>query len=271
MSPKLGRIALTFIGIFLLLSGASKVLYPSETHVLNLQILGFPGVFSIVHGAVEIIAAVLLISNWDTAKYCCVLLFCAYLGILFSSIRNNISDCGCFSAISVSPTVMIGVDFLVLLILFEVMRRNDSTKKDLAKLMCVSVLVGVAVGFIHSGGLTNQSYEALRLGAVPQNQPVLLTPQEWRGKEMPLTKYTSCSPPIAMGQVTAVLVRPDCDACKKMVSDLDTTNAAVHLIWIKPPADQSRFTRFPQCFVNTKYNFVVKTPTVIHLVDRIVQ
>jgi hypothetical protein len=165
--------------------------------------------------------------------------FAGFIGVTFYKGITGQSSCGCFGTVRVNPWITLGMDvgILIALLVFRPGRRpipHPTRPRLRVAGGSVVILAGLSMSLTAIA-----AYEPARLaedGTILGDQRfVLLEPEEWIGKTLPLLDHIDGGRAFAKGAWTVVLYYPDCPKCKTALPKLVATAAK-----LKADGDASR-------------------------------
>jgi len=163
--------------------------------------------------------------TWTAALACFVLL----AGVSFCKALSGQASCGCFGKVSVNPWYTFGLDCAVVTALVRWRpARKDSpgTRRCVQRppwqfacfalgILAVGVLTGLGIGTYQPAGIS-QSGEISGEGEF-----VVLEPEMWVGKRLPLLGYIDIGETLVEGPWTLLLYHHDCPECQKVLAEPD--------------------------------------------------
>jgi hypothetical protein len=175
----------------------------------------------------EIVLGCWLISGWARrlawlAALACFIVFC---GVTAWEHFSGYASCGCFGTFKVPPwktLVVVDIPSVALLLLFR--PRSDKPRFDLrwTRPAAAVLLVGLAAAV--GSAIPVLRYTPPKVAddgrITGAGETVLLEPEEWVGKELPIARYIDVAEEISRGEWTAVLVHDTCVGCKALIPKL---------------------------------------------------
>lgn len=251
-------------GLLLLSAAALKLV---ATPARSDSLLPFAAASSLVI-LIELIFALWLLSGRFApgARLLAAATFATFAAV--SSVRAWSGDgsCGCFGIVAVPPALMATVDSAVLCLLL-VARPPDAGSRAFGPAKLAGVVAALVL-----------------LAAVAQlsRLPTALADKEYEprpGQKWPLVDELEGTIDIGHGESCIVLYRPDCQHCRKFLSDLVESESHLHrrvvLVEIQPPdvkwnaaAAAERVWSFPMLpWVATPRDVPIRTPAVVLMRD----
>lgn len=157
--------------------------------------------------------------TWAAALGC----FAFFSGVTLYKGLTGETTCGCFGTVDVNPWYTLILDVTcVLLLLFirpDLRSKTSAPRATLrfATVMGLALLVGVPAG------ISMGSYRAASLGddgtILGEDRFVVLEPETWVGKKLPLSTHIDIGSQLAKGDWTVVLYHNDCPYCRKLIPE----------------------------------------------------
>jgi len=203
--------------------------------------------------------------------------FACFAAVSVYKTVNGDSSCGCFGMLSLRPWQMLIFDTAAIAALLLCRPSSPSARKGaprgLRLLVFVTVLFWPAVTLAF---LINRP--AVGTGRV------VLRPEDWRGRCLPLLSHIDIGSRLAAGAWTVILYRRNCEACRTAIANYEerarTSESGpgtdrVALVEVPPygeagSAEVRRGTHFVLGRLDNSRNWSVRTPTEIALRDCIV-
>jgi hypothetical protein len=214
-------------------------------------------------------------------------LFSAFVCISLWKALGGEATCGCFGRFEVNPwytTVMDSI-FIAALIRFRPQspqpRRFPATFSPLrlGSVVVIWALVGGPVGFAMA---CFQPATLSDVGSViGDGNVVVLEPERWVGKQLPLLNYIDIGEQLTRGKWTVVFYRSGCPDCEAVLRDYKQRASAtvlterVALVEVPPYGDSREGSGLPgPTFISGRLSdareWFVKTPLQVKLTDGIV-
>jgi hypothetical protein len=143
---------------------------------------------------------------------------------LYKGISGELS-CGCFGRVEISPwyTLILDISLLVGLMAFRP-RSGVAIQRAGFRKIRFSVATSAALVACLTAGISMASYRPARLsddGAIiGDDRFVVLEPQQWIGKRLPLLGHIDLGDQLARGQWTLVLYHHDCPHCQESLPQI---------------------------------------------------
>ncbi len=190
------------------------------------------------------------------------------------------SSCGCFGTITVNPWITAVFDLAVVGLLAVFRERFDWTflpvdRRKLAVVLIAWLVLAMPTLFVM---LSLKQLPHATLGTEftgpDGKQMILLEPETWIGKELPLVSYfvePHDGDSLKHGEWEVLLIHTDCPKCLQMMADLEARNAESIAIIVVPssPSDTVPQTSFPLFRLNNRNEWFGMTPCVLKLFDGI--
>jgi hypothetical protein len=151
-----------------------------------------------------------------------VALFFVYLTVsLYKAVRGD-TTCGCFGDASTSPWLIATIDTFVIVALCR-WRPNDSTETEARRWLprpifvyVAPVLLLVGVGFT-TAAIFSRPAKIAEDGLIRGQGVVLLEPETWVGKRLPILPYVKTDEDLSKGTWVLILVHPNCPKCEAVL------------------------------------------------------
>jgi len=206
-----------------------------------------------------------------------VAFFACFAAVSFYKAVNGDSSCGCLGRLSLRPWHMSIIDVVAIAALLRYRPapkpERSATSTGLRLLAFITVLFwpGLTLAFLMDR-------------PVAGTRPVVLRPDDWRGRCLPLLPHIDIGARLAEGQWTVIFYRPNCEACRAAIatygertraSKSGPGTAGLALIEVPPYGERVggeafRGTPFVLGRLGNSRNWSVRTPTEIALQDCIV-
>ncbi len=268
----------SFAGILLI--GASLL---KAHQLLTVPVLASSGILgsqwmTIVLVECELLLGLLLVGavSQQLTRVVVIILFFGFFW--YAGIRTWAGDeaCGCMGALPVKPWQMVLVDGVVLGALLACKpSERGSNLGSIGGVTSLSfcVLTGVALPVFVIVPENLDSAETVVSG----NKLIVLEPNKWIGKRLPLLRYVTAEKSLAVGNWTLVVFKADCGQCQKLLHELPRkklADGASGVIWVEvPPCHPDARTaveasgRFSYGSLRADLNWFVQTPTMLRIVD----
>jgi len=221
---------------------------------------------------VEISVAVWLMSGYrqkaaQTVGQGMVLIF---LFAASSKLLSGAESCGCFGRMEVSPIVTAALDFVSLILLTfwtinDHCQAHGKVRLSLA-IIAAATLSGVSLNYIYSFGPVDFDSFGEYL---PENRTIVLRPEEWKGRSLPIMDFIEDSSELAAGEWAVVLYHADCKQCEQLLSKSDEISGNVKLAFVEvPPHKMPRMKNRGDLRWHTlddTYSWFVQTPALFRL------
>ena len=222
--------------------------------------------------------------TWLAAIGC----FVTFAGVSFykAAILQEIS-CGCFGVATISPWYTMTFDLIVvgLLIVFrprgvgfqwKVIVPADSN----GNLQLISIgyfgLSWFLIAFPISAAIFSFEPALLEVDGTifGTSEVVILEPDSWQGKTLPLFSYIRSDIDFSVGKWTLVLYEAKCDNCKKVLQELDSNDQSILLVDVAGKMNneiRQMFTTKPWAWgvLSPEKQWFIKTPTILETNDGI--
>jgi uncharacterized membrane protein YphA (DoxX/SURF4 family) len=203
--------------------------------------------------------------------------FAGFAAVSFYKILHGDSSCGCFGRLSLRPWQTMIVDLAAVAALLVCKpgppgeRQATQSRIRLLGLLTVLFWPGLALAYLMDR-------------PVADGQRVVLRPEDWRGKCLPLLPHIDIGSRLAGGRWTVMLYRRNCEACRAAIqryrerskaSDGRPGATRIALVEIPPYSRGSDSETWPEgAFVlgrlDNSRNWSIRTPTEVTLQDCIV-
>lgn len=228
----------------------------------------------------EILFAMILIAGvwrkwiWLLSLFC----FSAFAVISLMKGLGGESSCGCFGTVTINPWITASFDLFVVALLSVFRDRSSwifelipaSQKSLTLALIAWMVLAGPALYAMLS--LKQQAHASLGTEFIGPDgkQMILLEPETWVGKELPLTSrfvQPNDSDQLKHGEWNLLLIHTDCPKCLQMMADLEARRVERVAIVVVPSHSTERNPRtpFPLFTLDAQNAWFVTTPCVVTL------
>ncbi|MCG3180445.1 MAG: hypothetical protein BIFFINMI_02806 [Phycisphaerae bacterium] len=134
------------------------------------------------------------------------------------------ASCGCFGTLSLHPWTALTLDLLAVMLLAKFPPRPNLAldagrrKRRLLSGLTAALIIGVA------GGAAMLSYHPAVLladGSIAgAGESVVLEPETWKGKPLPLAQYVDIGKQLMVGEWTVLLYHHDCPQCRQRIAAL---------------------------------------------------
>lgn len=247
----------------------------------------------------EIILGVWLLSGvfsklaWLVTTAC----FAAFAVITYSKAVRGEASCGCFGAVTVSPWITLVMDVGAVAALMLLRRGFWQSRPAMRKALRLTVACVVAMGLGAPAAVAAMSFKAATIDPAGQilgsGKYVLLEPEAWTGKKLPLFRYLHMDKAegegevevdvekLAEGKWAVILYRHDCPHCReelgRMRKGLEGAEAPRTAFIELPPYGAGRAAFLPTgknlLFgkLDDSRRWLVETPVMLSLKDAIVQ
>lgn len=175
----------------------------------------------------------LLIGFWPRIAWAvAIVTFAGFAGVSLHRGLSGETECGCFGRVEVNPWYMFLIDCCALVALLRwrpnaglLPGLNPNWQTGLA--FCGNA---ACIGILAAWWMT--SYVPTTLGStgevVGQDELVVLAPEEWVGKKLPLQQHIDVSAQLASGKWRLVLYHHDCAKCREVIPLYEQLAAARH-------------------------------------------
>ncbi len=275
-----------FVGLLLLVSAVLKAYELATRPVVPVDL--FTQRWVLLQQVIfEIILGTWLVSGlwrrlaWWIATAC----FFVFIGVTFYKGLTGQASCGCFGAIQVNPWYTLVLDVLVLAALLVFRPRTPLLRPGHFRLRLAGAVTVIVAGLAVSL-TTIARYEPARLSVegdiLGTDRFVLLDPETWIGKPLPLGRHIRGGDRLAKGAWTVVLYYPDCPKCRtalpeivKKAADLEESGDVSRVALVQMPQD-GQIVDCPvenaerHCLVTAldpARDWAVASPAVIGVVD----
>ena len=269
----------TYVAALLASTAALKV-YQLATHaILETSWLASPGLVAAVALYEWLLAAWLISNLWRSwAWWATICTFCGFAAIsLFLAARSE--SCGCFGVWSISPWISFSIDVLVVLVLVFSRRvwRTSSVATTGTRVTLSAVGLATAVSTLTLVTLRAPTIAQKDSGViVAGRRTVVLEPERWLGKYLPILPFIDKADVISSGDWDALLYRSDCPECQRTLLSLAQRDSRDPIALIElPPFEEHR-----EAHASTKgiewmrasgrYRWIAKTPIKMRLEDGVV-
>ena len=203
---------------------------------------------------------------------------------LYKGVSGELS-CGCFGRVEISPwyTLILDIGLLAALIVFRP-RSGLLTQKPRFLKLRFSVAATVAAAACLTAGLSMAAYQSATLSddgvIIGADRFVVLEPDQWIGKTLPLLGHIDVGDQLGRGQWTLVLYHHDCPHCQEALPKIkklaETFSSAgkgrFALVEMPPytPEDSQAAVSAPNCTtakLSDKRDWFAVTPTLISMED----
>lgn len=209
-----------FLGVVLLLAAALKA-HQAVTEPLKFTILGGSSVPVLAQVAFEVLLGLWLLTGWypKAARWVSTACFAIFFTVVTYKAISGETTCGCFGNIPVNPWITMGFDFVVVATLLQVRPvpgafRLRPVYGIPAVAVCVS-LVGIGAVSWNRPVILSENDE------IRANQVVVLKPETWLGKRLPLYRYIDHGEELTKGQWLLVLYSNTCPECASAMPRLE--------------------------------------------------
>ena len=247
-----GRAIDCFAGAILIASALFKATSPTESATL-VAAYGLPTWTSLLLIQLEVVLGVLLFTGIAGSIGRVIALIAFVLFASFSAYRAlaGYESCGCFGAVQVHPWITFAIDLLLISLLTWNVRQSAEaparTRPTVAFAMVSCLLLsGTAWGL----SLTFQPHSLAGDDGivVPAGGLVILEPETWNGKKLPIAKHMSPNVDLSQGDWTMLLYHHDCRDCQAALPHYEQLAAQTHgrrllLVEIPPYGDVSQHDR----------------------------
>lgn len=217
--------------------------------------------------------------TWGLAAGC----FTVFCGVTLHKALAGEASCGCFGTIDVNPWYTLALDsacLLALLVFRPSLKAGPAISMQRQRALAVLLLT---VGAGLPAAIAMASYQPATLSAdgeiIGDDHFVVLQPESWLGKRLPLFKHIDTKADLSKGSWTVVLYHHDCPNCRKEVPQLAAkhSNDKSLLAMIEMPpyaedgkgilADDGKCSRGR---LSSAREWFVATPTILQLHDGVV-
>lgn len=252
-------------GIFLFAGVAKVSQYTLKPPIAGLTV--FPAGFSIATALFEIILGTILIFGCSTRLMKVIVVA---LGVVFAAISalnliNGVESCGCFGAISISPSLAFVVDILIVA-LGAKWKRSDGPSGNKTQLFIAfgALLPAGVIGY-----LVYWSYSLTRIGdfgdIATSGLIVVDGTEEWVGIQLPLLPYMEQVEEVYSGRWMVFLYSTECGDCELVRERLLKSDARLCFCEVPPVKDHSLSHLFLASSLDANHDWFVVTPLVYEL------
>ena len=146
--------------------------------------------------------------------------FCAFLFACFALIQifylvNGWESCACFGSLAVPPAMMLVLDFAIALLLAWTAPYWNSIDNHATNYVHPSLVLFLLpfLFFVGSPPRTTSQIDVTNVG----DEIIVLEPSKWVGQPLPIAAYLNKRADIIDGRWRVLLVRPNCNHCRKMI------------------------------------------------------
>lgn len=219
--------------------------------------------------------------GWAAALAC----FVGFSGVtFFKGIRGDAS-CDCFGRVQVHPWITLILDLAIVAALLIFRPKLKQPRRPRKQRLRLAVMVVIALAAVIPAGLVMATYSPARLTdsgrIVGDARIVVLEPETWAGKPLPLLRYIDIADGLTKGKWIVVLYHYDCPHCRKAIPKYEARarkmtdqrgSPRVALIEMPPysPAGKSLVSAATACTVgrlSDVRDWFAATPVVIELAD----
>ena len=187
-------------------------------------------------------------------------------------------SCGCFGSLLVPPYITTIFDIIIFCLLslrVVAMRGLGPPAGRTRSAIIIGFGVSLAATFSILAYLRYTS-ATVTVGMVKSGSVIVLRPDEWMNRPLPLLPYIKSEKPIDRGQCRVVLLHTDCSECARALPGIEEAakSRAERTVLIEVPSPTSeRSSIIPSsafcevAYLDASYEWFVKTPVVIDLWD----
>jgi hypothetical protein len=227
--------------------------------------------------------AILLLSGWrqEAARRFALVVFVIFGAIsLFQAVSGR-GSCGCFGDVPVNPLITLTLDCAIVLSLWLARAPSEPLAKQTRPTRAVAVAVFVAA-VISVGAYVLVHPQTARLdspiGQFEAASVVVLEPQRWIGKPLPIGKFVDVGAALERGDWLLVLLHYDCERCREqlpLLQGMARAGKRVALVELPPYASTSEHFRstlneFTHGRLASSKRWYVHTPSLIEIRDGMV-
>jgi hypothetical protein len=211
-------------------------------------------------------------TRWGT-----LVCFAAFAVVSLYKALSGEDSCGCFGKLSISPWYTLIFDAFVIVVLLVAIVPTNCYARQIMRFTVPEYLVFLAL-FATPAALLMANDSAATLApdgsTLGAGRYVVLEPEQWIGKQLPLLRYIELDANLAVGEWTVILYRDDCTKCHALIDDYlhKTTNHAdrrrIAFIEIPPFGEPNRRlseSGFRVGRLSDVRKWFVTTPVVIKL------
>lgn len=272
-----------FAGAILIASALLKAASPSESATLAAA-YGLPTWSSLLLIQLEVVLGVLLITGVAGGAGRIVALLAFVLFACFSAYRAlaGYESCGCFGAVQVHPWITFAIDLLLISVLTWNVRESaeapPQTRPNIAFAMASWLLLGgTACGLALAFQPHTLAGDSV---SISTGGLVILEPETWSGKKLPIAQHISPTVDLSQGNWTLLLYHHDCPDCQAALPHYQQLAAQplgegarrrLLLVEVPPYGDVSQHGRANFARLSDKVEWFVQAPVEIQLSEGTVQ
>jgi hypothetical protein len=212
------------LGMLILCAAALKM------HELLTRPVAGSGFLNLYGMRLSIIEAELVLSTWLLSGYLtrvshriAVATMAVFCGVALWKAIEGAASCGCFGSVAIDPKITFLMDLGIVLALLRwppaaELRRVRPTKWQLAFFVLVLAGGGVFAGIAIPRAPTREVPPADEESG-DKGQPVILEPQTWSGKSLPILDHIESDARLGSGRWLLVLYHNGCSVCQQVVPE----------------------------------------------------
>jgi hypothetical protein len=268
-----GRVVRTILGVLLFVAAFAKGLSPADSAAAILD--GWPFAVRLLVVQAELaFGVVLVLGLWRSCVHdAAILVFAGFAVIALRSVLIGDKSCGCFGAVAVDPRLTLLVDLAAVAALLATRAVGNKKSFSTAGRRVVVGAAAIAVTGV-SLGVAMASRSPVRDFAIASTEKfVLLEPETWVGKQLPLLGVLEGASGLASGEWTVLMHHHGCPDCERVRPDYESRlvrGERVLLIETPPYPEPSPVLGSGHARLPSDREWFVQTPVEIVVADGVV-
>jgi hypothetical protein len=273
-----GRLARVSLGVLLIVAAIAKGVSSADSAAVMLRGWPFAVQWTVVEA--ELVFGALLVCGVyrKLAHYAALVIFTGFALFALRGIIEGEKSCGCFGAVAVDPHLTLLVD-LAAIVALVVTRPTASelrspivgrsVKRELIGVAAIVAVIGVPLGITMANLIPTRGSDA-----VSAYDFVLLEPETWVGKQLPLLNDLGEAQRLMAGEWTVLMHNYGCADCERVRPRYENRldqGEKVLLVETPPfsgpsPGVQHGYARLPddrEWFVQTPVEIVIRDGVVM--------